>query len=552
MQKVLNKIHRNIPQLMTFIVDAAITVVLFARGTGKTFGVTSMWVYLRAKRLPRSSGFICSPTYTHLKDVVVPELQNGWKNMGLEEGRHYWKYKFPPAELEIPQPYLAVDKPQYFIYWLNGSVTKLVSLDNAALVNSKSFDYGAIVEARKCKAKKVRDNLVPTLRGGKDNVINHYNKAGDIIDTSTFQEYPEHHSLLLESDLPKSVEERWILSYKKKMDQRTVTDIINLQRIKYQIKKAKRYSKKKVKAIDDAIQEMRKGLVYVGKASTLDNIHVLGVQALKNLRQSLTPRDWDISILGIEEEEVENCFYPDLSREVHGYDGLNFKMLNKKDFSLKRNWKWHSDHVWSQPLYITMDSNASHNCFNMFQWIGNQLKKVNYMYVESYPGAPTDHRTLTNNLIEYYQGSNLKKIYLVYNNTMIHGMKAGLRTKINDIEELLSAAGYTVFEEYVGQAETHENTFDNWKRLLQGKTDLKFSYNLQACDLWYDCCKDAPTKIVDTRRDGSSLKKDKSSETSNTVPPHKATHATEGADTMIQYIMEKYSGDNYAGDMAAG
>jgi hypothetical protein len=140
------EVHRNLPQLRALLVNAAITVIIFGRGTGKTRGVTAGWIYNRAKAIVRSCGFVCSPTYAHLVDTVIPELQQGWADFGLKRNVHYWLYEFPPEELKIPAPFLEVDNPKYFIFWINGSVTKLVSLDRKALVNSKSFDYAAFVE----------------------------------------------------------------------------------------------------------------------------------------------------------------------------------------------------------------------------------------------------------------------------------------------------------------------------------------------------------------------------------------------------------------------
>ncbi|WP_304234783.1 hypothetical protein [Jiulongibacter sediminis] len=534
----MNKVHRNIPQLLAFLIAAKNTIVLYARGTGKTFGVTSMWIYLRAKILPRSTGFVCSPSYTHLKDTIVPEMENGWKNIGLEEGKHYWKYEMPPPELGLPTPFTAIDSAKYYIFWLNGSATKLVSLDRQALVNSKSFDYGAICEGRKCKSSTVHDDLIPTIRGGRENPILDP-ITGEVV--SRFQDHPEHGSLLIESDLPKRPEERWILSYKKKMDFNTVKDIIVLMWIKM-VGKPK-LGRRQLKEVDDTLHEMRKDLTYVGKASTLDNIHVLGVNSIKQLRRNLSAIDYDISILGIEQEEVDACFYSALSKDRHGYDNaINYSYVDTLSKGSKQNWRWDRDFSPNKPLYLVGDCNLAHNCLNVFQIKGNKILKINYFFAESYPGAPTDHHTVVEMFNEYYKGSGLKKIVFIYNNTLIEGEKWGKDSRskeiIHGLKKGFKAEGVIVRGEYVGQGITHDAVQKEWNNILTNKTKWRFLFNQQNCDQWYECCKDASVRMVDGKG-GTQIKKDKSSEKpeSGTLP-RDATHATEGPDTFIQYLTQ--------------
>ncbi|MCR9064474.1 MAG: hypothetical protein NXI00_10945 [Cytophagales bacterium] len=537
MKKYLNKVHRNIPQLLAFLINAKNTIVLYGRATGKTFGVTSMWLYNRARILPRSTGFVCSPTYTHLKATIVPEMESGWMNIGLKEGKHYWKYERPPKELGIPEPFIAIDDPKYFIFWVNGSATKLVSLDRQALVNSKSFDYGAICEGRKCKASIVRDDLIPTLRGGRSNpIIDPI--TSEVI--GTFQDHIEHGSFLIESDLPKRPEERWILSYKKKMDLNTVKDIISLMSLKLTGKP--KLGKRQEREIDNSLYEMRKDLTYVGKASTLDNIHVLGVNTIKQMRHNLTEVDYDISVLGIEQEEVDSCFYSALSKDRHGYDNaINYDYVDRLPAAAKQNWRWDRDFNPNNTVYLVGDCNLSHNCLNVFQIKGSKILKINYFFAESYPGAPTDHHTVVKMFNDYYEGSGLKKVVFIYNNTLNEGAKWGKISRAKEIITALKAKDRIVRGEYVGQAISHDAVQKEWNNILTNKTKWRFLFNQQNCDQWYECCKDAGVRMVDGRM-GTQIKKDKSSESTNSlILPRDATHATEGPDTFIQYITRKDS-----------
>lgn len=543
----MKQVHRNLPQLKVFLVNAAITIILFGRGTGKTRGVSAGWVYDRAKKLPRSTGFVLSASYTHLIDTIIPELQQGWADLGLEENVHYWLYSMPPKELKIPEPYLKVDNPKYFIFWINGSATKLVSLDRKALVNSKSFDYGCFFEGRKLNGDIARDDVMPTLRGGR---------ANKLPDGRVFGDLPEHHSILIESDLPRDVKGRWILGYDNQVDKQTVNDILSIQKLRIQLREQAKTASKKlkeslidaIKECDDLLNEMRRDLVYVARASTLDNIHVLGVSAVKKLRKSLSPIDWEVSVLNKEQDEVDNCFYPDLSKEKHGYDGIDYEYVDRAG-STKRDWRWHNDIDSYTPLDIVMDCNAVHNCAAVSQFYNNTRHTIGYFYDISIPGSPTDHTTVAHTICKYFDGAPISEIRLIYNHTMIAGKNAGLNTKIDDVKEVYEDAGYEVEEVYLGQALTHEDTFENWKKLWKGELDFTFAFNLQTCDKLYELCKDTPVKIKDTP-DGHQIKKDKSSETDKKTPPQDATHGPEALDQILHYDI-MYRESNYKIAMAA-
>ncbi len=542
MKKVIDKlkeVHRNIPQLLVFLVNAVITVVIFGRGTGKTRGVTAGWIYHRIKTLVRSTGFVLSPTYAHLVDTVIPELQQGWADLGLEEKLHYWLYSFPPEELGIPKPYLPVDNPKYYIFWINGSVTKLVSLDRKALVNSKSFDYGAFVEGRKLNGQIVTDDVMPTIRGGRTNVLPDGKMFGDMI---------EHHSILIESDLPRDIKGRWFLKYKKMCDYQTIKDIITIQKRVISLKKglksvAKAIRKEIQSTIDEleaGLMEMRKDLVYVAKASTLDNLHVLGMKVVKNLRKNLTATDWSVSVLNEEQEEIENCFYSALSKEKHGREGLiNYDYVDSLTGRLKHNWKWDRDLTYSQGLDIVMDCNAVHNCMSVLQTIGYEIRLLNYFYAVSAIGAPKDHTTVANMVADYYEDFPTREITLIYNHTMIAGEKAGLTSKAKDVEKAFKTRGFRVRMVYIGQAMYHDPLHTAWYDLLTGKTKYKFTFNYHRCEVWYEACKATPVKLVDNVKGGEQIKKDKSSEKDPAIPPHEATHASESTDQYIQYMNDK-------------
>jgi hypothetical protein len=527
------KVHRNLPQIRVALVNAPLTVAQFGRGTGKTRGVSAPWIYDRAKKMPRSTGFMLSLSYAHLIDTIIPELQQGWADYGLEEGVHYWVRETPPEALKIPKPYLAVDNPKYFIFWVNGSVTKLVSLDRKAMVNSKSFDYGCVFEGRKLNGQTITDDVFPTLRGGTTNLLPNGKTFGSLV---------EHHSKLIESDAPRDVRGRWFLNYQKEMDVETVNNILAIQKYVSTLRKAPKKNAKLIQECEDLMNEMRYDLVYYAKASSLDNIHILGIRTLKEWRKVLTDIDWNISILNEEMGEVANCFYSALDDVKHGYvDAIDYDYVDKLSGKLKHNWEWDLDIDYELPFDISMDCNAIHNCIVVGQRSEAERKFINYFSCMSEPKNPTDHKTVANMFVDYYRGCPNNKVRLIYNNTMVAGERAGLKTKADDMYELLTEEGFDVERIYVGQAMKHEDLYDQWLKLLTNELDFRFSYNRNNCEIWYDASKDTPTLVSDTKK-GQQIKKDKRSEHPNSgISPIYATHPTEAGDTLLQYDLYHYS-----------
>lgn len=522
------QIHRHPKQLIAFLVNAYITVIAFGRGTGKTHGVTATWLYDRAKKMPRSTGFVLSITYAHLIDTIIPAMQKSWAEMGLIEGVHYWVRERPPAELELDQPITPVDEPKYFIFWINGSVTKLVSMDRQAMVNSKSFDYGAICEARKLPGDRIEDDVIPTIRGNE----------------GYFGHLSEHGSILIESDLPKDVKGKWFLKYKKQMDGETVDWIMQLQAYKFKLQQLPTSKKveKEIQEIEGQIKLMGSDLTHWIEASTFDNIHALGEKVLRYLRRTLSPKDYDISVLNILHEEVDDCFYHGVEDDLHGYDGFNYNYIDKLDKLPKRDCRWDRDINLDKALDITMDYNLRHSCIDVFQMTNNTLRLIKHLYVL----APKTHLDMVDEICEYYAVHRTKSINLIYNSTFTNGEQvAGRKSIRQEVQARFEANGWTVKGEPLGQPMWHEDLYYEWEQLLKGQLYFKFKFNRgNGGDVWYNACKQTeirPTTKPPTKgRRSPKFYKNKSSERpSSGIPQQDATHCTESVDQIVQYYLKK-------------
>jgi hypothetical protein len=516
--------------LVAFLINAYITVVAFGRGTGKTHGVTATWVYDRAKKLNRSTGFILSITYAHLIDTIIPAMQKSWAEMGLVQGVHYWIREKPPVELELDEPITPVDDPKYFIFWVNGSVTKLVSMDRQALVNSKSFDYGAICEARKLPGVRIEDDVIPTIRGN-----------GDV-----FGHLPEHGTILIESDLPKDVKGKWFLKYKKQMDQEDVNWIMACRRRIYDLQQlpASKRVKAEIEEVIEFINEVRKDLVHWVEAGTFDNIHALGEKALRYLRRTLSAKDYEVSVLNILHEEVEDCFYAGLEDDVHGYDAFNYSYIDSLEKLPKRDCRWDRDVNLNKPLDITIDYNLRHSCIDVYQLSGTKLRFLKHTFVL----APLTHLDMVDMICEYYEPHLTKEINFVFNSTFISGEQVkGRKSVRNDVEERFRKNGWKVYPKPIGQQMAHEDMYYHCEQVFKGQANYKFYFNRgNGCDVWYNACKQTTirpnTKPPTKGKRYYRFYKDKSSErTTSGIPQQDATHSTESVDQIQQYYLRKLS-----------
>lgn len=120
--------------------------------------------------------------------------------------------------------------------------------------------------------------------------------------------------------MPVGTAGRWILDRVNKMDHGKVNDIWKLQVVRYQLsyllKKETRKTfreelSKQIEVVDDEINDLRKGLLYYHEASTLDNIHALGLDYIKQQLRDTSAFQFDTQILNLRPLKLEDGFYPD-------------------------------------------------------------------------------------------------------------------------------------------------------------------------------------------------------------------------------------------------
>jgi len=520
----LVQVHYNVPQLMYWIVRASINILLWGRRTGKTQGPMAMFSVDNVHRMPRSNGFFLGSTYEQLLTRTLPPVIAGWEMLGYYPDVHFWIQKFPPEKFRIPRAYIYPLKADHYISWYNGSGIYLVSQDRPGTINGVASQWGGADEAKFLNYEKLKEEALLTLSG----LANEYGHLSNYL------------SLLFASDMPTTRKGKWLIDFKQEMDAEVVDAIIQLQtevmKLQEQLDKADEANQKKIsKAIEvfeKHLNDLRKGTVYCSYASTLDNIHTLGMEPIKLFKRILSDFIFQVSVLNKELYKIENSFYSQLDEDVHGYNAVNYAYFDTLEFDFKkeqkRDCRWDSDIAGDQPLCISCDYNNAINSIVTGQLVDGVGKFLSSKYVLS-PLLLKDCVALWD---EYYKYHPRKEVYYYYDHTALSGGKDA-SSNINFADEWTTALqqkGWVVHRKYIGKSPYHKSRHLLWNATMQGAdTRLPtFRYNLTNCHDWQVSAQQAGSIRV-----GNEIKKDKRSEFDPNTPPQEATHLSECGDILL-------------------
>lgn len=521
-QKTMKKIHYNIPQVEYSLVRPQVGLCLWGRGTGKTEGPGAEFILRNTLDMPGSIGGIVSISYDKLLNMIIPALKVGWERMGYKENVHYWVRKEPPASLKIPRAFRQPDTNIHLIKWFNGSAQLLISIDRMHISNGASLAYLYADEVKFFPREKFKEVLL-TLRG----------QAHLFGDKSCCE------SMLLTTDQPRpEMPGEWIFEMEKEHDEETTSVILGIQHEIFQLMNELQECKNKKRIgqlqrqIDrylDDLNIFRKGLVYVSRASTLDNVHALGLQVIENFKKTLSPFEYALSVLNKKQKRGENSFYYLLSEERHGYYAPNIDYIDELDNKArKKDCRWDGDILLNNPLEIGCDYNAKINWVIIGQEKDDSFDIINSLYVKK----PKKIKDLVYEFDKYYA---YKKNF---NNTIIfhYDHTAIGENAISDISffdewvNRLTEKGWNVVGNYLGQSSGHRSRYKLWELVLGGDERLKaFRINIPN-NLELLTSMNGTMTRNDKR---GNFEKDKSSEIKRSVPPEYATHGGEAADSLI-------------------
>lgn len=523
MQKLPYKhLHLNRPQIKSLLVQAHEEYDVLGRGTGKTEGIIAPRSAHDFHSMPRSSGVFLGSTYQQLLTRTLPPLFAGWERMGYKKDIHYFIGKKPPKSWKWEMPYVCPISSDYYVHWYTGAGAHLVSQDRPGSANGMSIDWIKGDEAKLLNKERLDADLIPTNRGNRQ----------------YFGHLPEHHSLLFCTDMPTSTSGKWILDKREDMDQEQINLIIAIRihiiKLEEESRSANKTNQKRlikeINKFNEELRQLRFNSVLYQEASTFENIDVVGLDYIKQMKRTLSPIEFRAAILGERITKVDGGFYAWLDIEnKHGYDSYDYTYIDglQLDFNAlsKIDCRQDGDVNRVQPLDIALDYGSSINCIVTGQEHGDEFRFLSSMHILKPEIIPK----LVHNWCDYYEYHRNKEVNYYYDHTA-KGTD-GMRTTgyHEEVERILISRGWKVNMIDIGQAPGHHGKYLLWA--IAGSEEdsriKKVRFNKTNCKYLIISMDQAQVK-----EGKNGFEKQKKDEQNKKIAQEETTHHSDAADTL--------------------
>ena len=470
----MSELYFNKIQQRVMYIGAKTTVVVAGRRTGKTYGMGAPFAYRNMQRMPGSTGGIVVPTFRHGLTNTLPGLFSCWKAMGLIEGIHYVVGKKPPkgfgeARIE-PREY------EHVISFYNGSKAVLISQDIAGSSNSLTLDWLLIDEAKFINFEKLKDETLPANGGIK----------------AYFGKHSYHHSIMIMSDMPVGSKGSWFLNYREKMNEELIGCIETLVNREFQMKERVRalraageevpsYLKYHLRSNNRLLNQLRSVAVLYVEVSTIENLEVVGVNYIKDMKRDLPPLVFRTSILCQRIGILQDGFYNSMT-ERHKYHDANNEYLaslgygkTEKEYQKLLNSQADRDVDPDQPICIGMDYNANINWIVAGQECKGRLNVIHSFYVKFERKIPA----LVDDFCTYYRNHRKKQVIFYYDSTALGSNYAVNKDDFKKvIEREFIAHGWKIKSVYLGHPMRHTEKYLLINRGFAGKARLVPYFNI--------------------------------------------------------------------------
>lgn len=444
--------------------------------------------------------------------------------MGFVRGIDFVVGQRPPKSWTA-EPLVAPEEWKHTMAWANGTVIYFISQDGVGNPNSLSLQWGIVDETKLIDKPRFDTDLMPTLRGYRH----------------LWEHLPEYKSLLFMTDQPTDPEGQWIWEKEKLMDSEKVQMILRLHAsindASAKLKEAKSARmqeeyQQKIGRLLEYMRRLRMGLVYYIEANVRANIHVLGLDFVRQQERGLPRNVFEVSILNKRNMQVVGGFYGLLSAR-HCYtrfaDGYLRKLSAGDDHDL--DCRQDGDIDPNQPLYIGMDHGASINCMSIGQGNRQKVRIINFMYV-LHPETTEELAVQFCNYYAPHQSKNKEVVFIFDQTAIAESGKASNITYKKEMVDVLVSRGWKVTEMYLGRTPGHSDRYKLWSRYLKLIPDPGYGtvmFNETHTEVLRIAMYGA--KALNGRKD-NEIKKDKKSERQN-IPQQKATHPTDSADILL-------------------
>ncbi|MHC1781011.1 MAG: hypothetical protein AB9922_12330 [Bacteroidales bacterium] len=398
------QIYLNKAQQEALLVGANTEVDIWGRRTGKSHGIVSQRTVRNVQMMPGSTGAFVSATFKQAHTRTLPAMLLGLSDLGYKRDTHFVIGKRPPKKLGFKKPIVEPNNYDDVIAWYNGSIQVIISQDVKLSSNSMTLDYVIGDEAKGLNFDKLKEETFPA-NGGTRRYFGHC---------------PWHHGYVFVSDMPVTKSGKWLLNYREKMDPEVIQAIKDLMGEWHRLQSLpdSEYKKRMIKETEKLIAQLRSIAVYYSECSTFENVDIVGLSYLKQMKRDLPPLVFQTSIMSKRIERLKDGFYPNFNEKIHTYISNNNKPLiddlyifEERDYGCRLD----SDVDLKAPIAGAFDYNANINWLVVGQRDGLKLKVLKSFYVK----YNRKLRELIDDFCHYYRYHQTKEFIYYYDNTAL-------------------------------------------------------------------------------------------------------------------------------------
>lgn len=438
--------YLNRAQQEALAVAAHTEVDICGRRFGKSFGIVSLRIKRNVEFMPGSTGCFVASSYKQAHMRTLPAALSGLAEFGFIENIHYVVGKRPPAKLGYAKPIIPLQTFDDVVSFYNGAQMVIVSQDVKMSSNSMTFDWIVGDEAKGLNFEKLKDETFPANGGTR----------------RYFSDIPWHHSILFVTDMPAMKSGNWLLAYREK----ATPDIIDLIKgLLYQRWEVVKWKDGKLKQdelgrIDLLLSQLRRKAVFYREWSTFENVDVVGLDYIRQMKRDLPPLVFQTSILSKRIERLKDGFYPNFREKLHTYIDNNNTPLMDAGLGDHTNTDYgcllDGDVDLKAPIAIAFDFNANINWLVAGQRDGLRLKILKSFYVK----YERKLRELVDDFCHYYRAHMMKEVIFYYDSTALGSNYAVSNDDFKTIIiEQFNKHGWTVTESYIGRPMRHTEKY---------------------------------------------------------------------------------------------
>lgn len=432
--------YLNKAQLQAIAVQAHTEAIVASRRFGKSILIGHR-IQRNATVMPGSTGAFVASSYRQAHSRTLPSAIAALRDFGFIRDVHYVLGKKPPRY--FAKPIIETNDFKDVMTWWTGAQMVIISQDVKLSANSMTLDWLIGDEAKGLNFKKLKDETLPANGGTK----------------RYFADCPWHHSVSFFTDMPVSKEDSWIFRYSNLATEDVIQMILQLiaERNRLIVEKSTDYNKRQLSKINKLIADFRRNSVYYREWDIYENIEVVGLDYVKQMKRDLPPLEFQTSILSRRITSIQGGFYPAFKESIHTYIANNNSLLENEwqqlddygsmlDADVDRN----------APIAIAFDYNANINWLVAGQINENSLKVTKSFYVK----YDRKLREIVDDFCNYYKSHPTKQVVYYYDSTALGSNYAASKECFSDIvHEQFSKNGWLVEKKYLGNPMKHSEKY---------------------------------------------------------------------------------------------